>query len=271
MTISSGQASAIIDNLTKILVDLESNLITNVAGTSPTLATISSGVTANSNSMLARFSALSAGDQLGEMGKKYFSVSQGIINQLTYTKSEIYSLILDYMKALDADIGGLPNFLTANSLLVHPEFAAAFNVAATDGKVVGPGAHVRFAGITPSMVFVAAEQSLAHFAATGATTGTFTADVDVDTTLYAPQKIWIKNLLGGSSTGTATSFTITYKTVTGAVAAAGAPVAISGAQATGAYTDSGLTGVAVTAVAITSGANADSWGFVVKPSRTPAY
>jgi hypothetical protein len=219
--------------------------------------------------MLARLTALTAGDG-SVMSQKFLAIQAAIVAELTYTKSEIYAIILDYLKALDTDIGGLANFLRANSLTVHPEFAAAFNAAAVDGKSVGL-AKVRFAGITPDMIFIATEQSLADLSVTGATAGTFNAGTDLDTTLYAPAKIWIKNLLGGSSTGTATSFTITYKTVTGAVAAAGAPVAISGAQTTGAYTDSGLTGVAVTAVAITSGANTDHWGFVIKPARTIAY
>lgn len=267
MTISTAQALAIIDNITKSILDMETSFVSNPASVSPTITTIANGQIGAANSLQARIAALSAADQAGQMGGGWLKTAAAIDNYIETANTNIYALYVPMMKAIDTDLGGLREFLLLNSLQVNGEFAAAFNwmVAHT------PSTEVARSPLSAAVIFPSADVILGSVAVTGAAAGTFSAGV-LGTNLYAGQALWIKNTNGTTSGGTLTSFTITYtnaagltgQTVTQALAAtlaAGAKVAAGAAV-----------GSAVSNITINSGGvAADNFAVVISPLRAVTY
>jgi hypothetical protein len=274
MAITSNQFQAIADNIAKICVDLEASYIT---GTASADTTVNSGVNAASSSLFAHFAALSTTDQAGQIGRTWEKVSANVSNFTGVANSNIYALLAPYLEALESDMlaydnGGIAHFLEANSLLVHPEFANAFNYMVNSGRSLGLLPSPTPA-ILPSSVMLAAEQVLASIAVTGAAAGTFAAGTALDLTKYAgPLQLSIKNTNGGASGGTATSFTITYNNGAGNSAATVTQV-LSGALASGAKIVAGAAlGISVSAITVNSGGvAADNFAIVVEPARTISY
>src|SRR5258705_13071715 len=115
MAISTSQFLNIADNIAKILVDLEAAYVT---GTSAADTTVNNGVNAVSNSLFARFNALSAGDQAGAMGLNWRKTSAKVANFTGINNQMIYALVQDYLESLDFDLpGGIGRFVQQNSLL----------------------------------------------------------------------------------------------------------------------------------------------------------
>lgn len=189
MAITTTQFLAIADNIAKALVDLESAFIT---GTATTDAAVNSGMTSASNSLFARYAALSTTDQAGQIGRNYQKAITAVTNYDNVLKNSLYSLFKEYLEALDYDLGGMAYYIKAGNLVVHPEFAAAFNWVAQSGRTLG----LRTAPmptIQPSNVLVPAEQLLGSIAVTGAAAGTFAAGTALTVGVYGPQQIYIKN------------------------------------------------------------------------------
>lgn len=270
MTISSGQFQAIADNIAKILVDLEAAY---VSGTASSDTTVNNGVNAASNSLFARFSALSTSDQAGQIGRNWEKVSALVSNFTNINASgNLYALVAPYLEALEFDMGGVAHFIESNGILVHPEFAAAFNWMVQNGRTLGL-LPAPTPAILPSSTMLTGDQILASVAVTGAAAGTFSAGTALDTTKYAgPLQMYLKNTAAGVTGGTATSFTITYNDGAGNNAAT-ATQALSGALAAGAKLAIGTkTGISVSAITVNSGGvAADAIAVVVTAPRTIAY
>lgn len=268
--LSTAQVTALADNVAKTLIDIETDLITNPAGSSPTVATITAGQNAGSNSLSSRILALTPGTAYSNLQAQLASAVSAIVNYISISKTTMYALYAPLMVAMDADVGNLADFLNANSLQVHPEFAACFNYVATNGLNKGWVGYL-MAPIMPPAIFPSTETSLATFAPTGASTGTFTAGTAIDLSKYAPQELWLKNTTGAGTTGTATAFHITYKDASGN-AAATKVYTLGGAMTSGQYIDLSIAGSVVSAITISAGGNAaDTFAIVAKLLRTVAY
>lgn len=268
MAILPSQFLAIADNIAKVLTDLETLYITTDA---PTDATINSGVTGATNSLLARFQALNPADQTGMMGQNWQKAVAQIAAYDTAIKNTFYSFLKEYLEAMDFDIGGVASYIQNNSLVIHPEFAAAFNWMIQNGRTLrlklGP-----IPAILPASIMVPAEQSLATLSVTGATTGTFVAGTAVDGTKYGPQPLSLKNTGAAPSTGTATSFTVTYTTSIDGSQTATVTQTLTGALAASGLLALGVNGYAVMSVAVNSGgANGDTFAVTAEPARVIAY
>lgn len=271
MAITTTQAINIIDNISKSIVDLETSFVTNPAAVAPTVATITGGQIGAANTLQARVAALSAADLTGYIGSNWYEVANAVTTytETTNAKNAIYKLFVPMLYALDADLGGLREFLLLNSLQVHSEFAAALNYLSANAPQFGYP--VTPSPLTPSVIFPAAEVILGSIAVTGAAAGTFTAGTD-GSVLYAGQQLKIKNTGASTSTGTTTSFTITY---TNASYVAGQTVtqALAATLAAGASINAGsATGMAVSNIVINSGGGTgDHFAVVIEPLRTVAY
>src|SRR5260221_949972 len=233
MAITTAQSLNIADNIAKTLLDIETDFITNPGGTSPTVAAITSGQTAASNSLAAKIAALSAPDQAAQTGQRWVKTANKIIGYLTVPVNTLYLLYADLFYALDTDLPGVADFCVNNSLQVHAEFAAAFNYVAANGFFLGLNNYFP-TPIQPGNIFPRVAQNLATIAVTGAAAGTVAAGTALDLTKYAPEQLYIKNTAGVPSVGTATSFTITFSDNTGNTAAS-ATQALGGALAAGAF------------------------------------
>src|SRR6185437_3140176 len=150
------------------------------------------------------------------------------------------------------------------------EFAAAFNYFAVNGVAMGL-VNTTPTKLATTQVFVPTAQNLATISVTGTAAGTFGAGTAVDLTKYAPLPLYLKNTAGSSTTGTATSFTVTYTGTNGNSHTA--TQALSGALAAGAtLAISGATGSAVSNIVVNSGGvNGDTLAVAVLPSRTVTY
>lgn len=271
MSITTTQFLNIADNIAKTLSDIETDFIADPAANAPTVTTITNGQTAVSNSLQARFAALSAGDQAGVAGTALSKTLTDVVTYLTVPTAGIYSLYAPFLLGLDQDLGDLAQFVSTNTLQVHPEFAACFNYIAQNAQRLF-GAKYTPTPILPGFVFPSASQTLASIAVTGATTGTFSAGTALDLTKYAPQQLYLKNTAGAPTTGTATSFTVTYTNTAGQTGQT-ATQALSGALAAGAtLAVAGASGSAVSNITVgPGGANGDAIAVVVLPLRTVAY
>ncbi len=269
MAISSGQFVTITDNIAQAITDLEATHITGVASADTTTNT---GINGASNSLYAHFAALSDGDRIGLLGRTWQVVSSKVSTLTTIAKTDIYRVFQEYIEALDYDMGGTSYFIEANSLIVPTEFALAHNWVAVNGRTLG--VHTTpMVQIPPAYISIPAEQILASIVETAATTNTFTAGTALDTTKYAfPLQMFIKNTDTGTTTGTATVFTITYKrfvgdsnqtanVTLGGTLAAGAKVTVGG----------GKLAISVSAITQTSGAASDKIAVVVEPDHSIAY
>jgi hypothetical protein len=267
MTISTSQATTIIDNLTKSILDLETSFVTNPASVSPTVATITAGQFGASNALQAHIAALSAADQAGQMGATWLSTADAVQAYAETANTQVYKLFVPMMRALDTDLGGLREFLLLNSLQVNSEFAAAFNWMVTNT----PSTSVAPSPLSPAVIFPDTEVILGSVAVTGAAAGTFTAGV-LGTNLYAAQALYIKNTAGVTSGGTTTSFTITYTNAAGLTTAT-VTQALGATLAAGAKIAAGsAVGSAVSAITINSGGVAsDEFAIVIEAARAVAY
>jgi len=265
--ITPSQLTPILDNITQTLLDLDNNLVT---GLMTAVSTVQAGQHGASNSLQARVAALVSHDLLNSnLGKAWGLTAQKVHSYIVIDPVGHNKLMGDILVALDKDLGGLAHYLATNNLMVHRRFADAFNYVAANTISLGlaPGP---LAPITPAQVFVPALQTLATFNATGATTGTFGAGTPIDTTKYAPSQLFIKNVGGAGTTGTATSFSATYTKANGQTGIGNQ--ALSGSLAAGATLQlDTVLAVAVTAISITSGVSGDQFAIVVLPLRTVGY
>lgn len=268
MAITPTQFLAIADNVAQIILDLSTAHIINAA---PTHGTVQNGLVGATNSMSARIAALSSADKTGQLGIQWRKAISAIYRYTVVSKADLYPFFKELLEGLDFDLKGVAAFVALNNLYVHPEFAAAFNWMADNGRVLGlhplPIPH-----IPPSSVSLPAEQVLGSIAVTGATTGTFSSGTAIDQTQYAgPLQMYVKNTGGALSTGTATVFTVTYKNATNGANQTGT-VTLSGALAAGARLAIGTTqGVSVSNITVTAGANGDNFAVVVEPDHTVSY
>lgn len=269
-TISTGQLTPLVDNLARVLLDSEAALISGPGTNAPTVATILTGLSgAGPASLAARVAALGDISEIVALGPATQALGVNFAGLLTVSKNLLYLQTGTLMVALDRHVGGLNAFLAANSLQVHPEFAAAFNYIAANAASLGLTVGVLTA-ITPAVIFPASESTLASVSVTGVTAGTFTGGTALNLAQVAPQPLWLKNTAGAPTTGTATTFSVTYVNASGN-SVSGTP-ALSGALAAGAYLATGLVGSAVSAISVTAnGANGDALALVVKPLRVVGY
>lgn len=267
MAITPTLLTPILDNITQTLIDLDGNL---VAGLSGAATTIRAGQHGTSNSLQSRVAALASYDLLGSnLGRAWEATAQKVHDYIVIDATVHNKLVADTMVALDKDLGGLQHFLHANSMMVHRRFADAFNYIAANMVSLNLGPQP-LQPISPAQVMLSAGQTLATFNATGATTGTFAAGTAIDTTKYGAHQLYIKNVGGSGTTGTATSFTITYTGADGVSHTA--TKALSGSLAAGATLAVGTTqGTAVTGISITSGVNGDQFAIVVISLRSVGY
>lgn len=261
MAYTTTQFTNIADDIAKALVDLEAVLISD---DSSKISTILGGLAPSGSTLSGRVGADSSQSNAITAAA---TVSNLVTNFITVSKSELYSLYMPVIEQLELALpDGIAGFMRANSLLVHPEFAACVNYAATYGNEQG-----LIGQITPGQQFVAQETSFGTMAVTGAAAGTFTDGSALTSSVIGNQKIWLKNTAGAPTTGTATVFHVTYTDDTN-TSHANATVTMSGAIAAGGYFDTGLSGIDVTAWSVvSSGANTDALSLVAKPTRTVAY
>lgn len=271
MAITTTQFTNIADDLAKIIVDMETAFITNPGTNAPTNTTINNGAAASSNSLLARFNALSTGDKAGQMGFQIARMVNAPQALTALAKTQIYAYFAPYLEALDYDIGGVYSFINTNSLVVHPEFAAAFNWMSANGRTLGLRPYP-VQVIQPSQIFTSVEVVLGSIAVTGATTGTFTAGTALDLTKYGPAQLYLKNTAGSGTTGTATVFGITYTNAAGQTGQT-TTQALSGSLGAGAtLAVSTITGSAVSNITVnSSGSTGDAIAVTIEPTRTIAY
>lgn len=270
-TISTGNFLALADNVGKSLVDLEANFITNAGANAPTISTITSGQNGGSNSLYARVAALNDIVQVRDLAGSAKVAADNVVAWMGISKNALYLQYVQFMNALETHTGGVAAFITTNTLLVHPEFAAAFNYFASNAVGLALRGSAPTA-IPTTDIFVPTSQTLASIAVTGSAAGTFGAGTAIDLTKYAPLPLYLKNTGGSPTTGTATSFTITYTNAAGTPGQS-ATQALSGALSAGAtLAISGATGSAVSNIVVNSGgANGDAIAVVVVPSRVVAY
>lgn len=185
MTMSVAQATAIFDTIAQSLQDTEAFLIP----TSGNLTTIQNGMNGGTNSLISRVAPLLNDAQSGTLGNAAAGVSTVVQNTANLTKAKLYTLYIPMLQSLELSLpGGVAEFCRANSILVHPEFAACVNAfAASQGESGLEGV------LLAPNIFLGAEQSLATFAVTGASAGTFAAGTALDLTKYAPAPLSLKN------------------------------------------------------------------------------
>lgn len=191
-TISTANFLAIADNIAKSLVDLESAFISNITSNTPTAATITAGQTGGANSLQARVAGLNDVVQERDLAGSAYTDASNVVSYLTVSKNALYALYKEFMNALEIHTGGVNSFLTTNTLLVHPEFAAAFNYFAPNASALGLR-NAPATSIVAANIFVAAQQSLASIAVTGAAAGTFSAGTAINLSNNAPLPLFIKN------------------------------------------------------------------------------
>src|SRR5260221_13068830 len=123
MAITTGQFLNIADNVAKTLLDIETDFITNPGGTSPTVAAITSGQTAASNSLAAKIAALSAPDQAAQTGQRWVKTANKIIGYLTVPVNTLYFHYANLSYAVDTDLPGFASFCCMNSVQGPPMLA----------------------------------------------------------------------------------------------------------------------------------------------------
>jgi hypothetical protein len=264
---TTSQVTTLIDNITQSLLDIESSEITT---SSTTLANIVAGNTGSTTSLLTHLAALTqdADDTvLMQVGNK---TATTMAAAATLSSAGFYPIYLPFLLQLERDLVGISEFLRANSLLVHPEFANLVNSFST----VQPGVPNPLAPILPASIMVASETQLAKITVTGSSAGTF-ANVATGGTLSTnsfstAQPLYLKNITGTTSTGTATAFTITYTNAAGN-ASASKVYTLSGAMANNATASLSITGYAVSAITVTSGGTSDVFAVAAEPIRTVQY
>lgn len=264
MAITTTQFTNLVDSIAKTLVDLEAAEITTSAAT---LANVITGQGGGTTGLVARANALTPVGPGLDIPAVAQRVGAKIVAAASPVAPNYYSLYAPLIAKLDAEVGGLQQYLFANSLQVHPEFANLIaNLNSTQGTPaqVGP--------ISPANIFLAAESAaLGSIAVTGAAASTFTAGTAIDLTKFAPAPLYLKNTKAGTSGGTATAFSITYTNAAG-TAGQTATFTLPGAQAANAILSLAITGSAVSAFSVTGGGvAADAWAIVGEPLRTIAY
>lgn len=267
-TISTANLTTIVDNIAKTMTDIKADYITGLAAN---VTTITNGQNAASNSLRAHVASLGDLDQEAALASSASAANSSLVPLLTISMNSYYPSLGSFFVALDKHVSGLNAFLTANSLQVHPEFAAAFNYIAQNAVSLGL-APAALTQIAAANIFINSNQTLASVAVTGAAAGTFSAGTPIDTTKYGPAALFLKNTAGSPTTGTATSFTVTYNNGTGNSAAT-ATQALSGALAAGGVLAiAGASGISVSNIVVNSGGSAgDAIAVVVQPLRTVAY
>jgi hypothetical protein len=270
-TISTGNLTALADNIAKSLVDLEAALITNVVGGSPSKATIQNGQNAGSNSLLSHVAGLADPDQEAALIDEAIADAAKVAATVDFSMNGFRRNYAEFLIALDRHVGGLNAFLVTNTLQVHPYFAACFNYIADLAPQLGL-ASAALTHVAVSRIFTPTEVILGSIAVTGAAAGTFSAGTALNTSLYGASQLYLKNTAGAPTTGTNTVFGITYTNAAG-TSGQTTTQALSGALGAGAYLAVGaITGSAVSNITVNSnGANTDAIAVVVKPARTIAY
>lgn len=261
----------IADNVAKTLRDLETSLITNVGANAQTLSTIQNGQNAVSNSLLAHVAALGDAGQENALVPAAVATAALSANIPVFALSGLWANWKSLFLALDNHVSGVNAYLQTNTLQVDPYFSDAFNYVANNAAALG----VASSNLTPiaiAHIFPKVEVSLGTISVTGASAGTFGAGTALDTTKYASQQLYLKNTSGSPTSGTATSFTITYTNASGTTGQT-VTQALSGALAAGAYLAAGsAVGQAVSNIVVNSGGvNADALAVVVKPLRAVVY
>lgn len=263
-TISTTNFLALADNIAKTCMDMESAFITNPGANAPTIATVTAGIT----NLQTRVAGLNDIAQESALSTQTLTSTTSAIAFLTFSANTFYNLYAQLMNALEAHVSGVSSFISTNTLMVHPEFAAAFNYYATNAATLGLS-NKSVTKVPTSVIFVPAEVTLGTIAEIGAAAGTFTVGSTVDTTKYsAGQALYVKNTGAGALTAGA-SITITYKDVNNATQTANYT---STALAAGATAALSVNGQAVTNIVVNSGGtNGNQIAVVAEPTRTIAY
>src|SRR5260370_20072673 len=136
-TISTANFLAIADNVAKTLLDLESAFGSNLTSNVPTAATITAGQTGGANSLQSRVAGLNDVVQERDLAGAAYTDANAVVSYLTIAKTAFYALFKELMNSLETHTGGVNAFLVANTLLVHPEFAGAFNYFAPNASALG--------------------------------------------------------------------------------------------------------------------------------------
>lgn len=268
--IQTSNLLAIADNIAKTLLDLESAYISNPATNSPTVNTITNGLTATSSSLESRVAALANIQQEADLALATSQAATNVQAYMAITPQQLYVLYASLMIALDHHTAGLNSYLTNNAVQVHSEFANAFNYIALNAPSLGITISA-LAIIQPANIFVPTTQTLGSIAVTGATTGNFTPGSSISSTRYAAGQLYLTNSGASPSTGTSTSFLVTYVNTSGATTTA--TVTLLGALAAGtSLIISGAIGFSVSGVLVTAnGANGDQFSITVPPARQVSY
>lgn len=268
-TISAVNLQAISDNIAKTLVDLEAVYIINPTANSPTIDTIANGQTGIGTSLSARVAGLGDLSQVAALSAAALAAANNVIGYTNIGVTSLYILYSGLLSALDLHVSGLDSFLTANAVQVHSEFAAAFNYIANNAIVLGARGS-NFTPVSPANVFIPANQTLATIVVTASNTGTYSEVSPIDLTQYGPAELFLKNILGATSGGTATSFQVAYTNASGSPATA--TITLTGTMADQATIDLGVTGSEVTNITIISGGVAsDYFAIVAAPPRSISY
>ncbi len=268
-TISSANLLIIADNIAKSLTDIEAAYI---SGVTSTVTAVTNGASASSNSLSAHVAALADLAEEKALVASTFAAAAGISAQFPLTANQFYDLYRGVLYALDVHTAGLNAFLVTNTVQVHPEFAAAFNRMASLAVTTGL-TNTAPTPIALAQIYSPVEVSLGSIAVTGASTGTFSPGSTLDTTKYGGSQIYLKNTDVSTTTGTATSFTVTY-TATDGTSGHTSTQALGGTLASGAYLaiNAVKNAKTVTNIVVNSGGvSPDAIAVVIKLVRAVAY
>ncbi len=259
MALTAIHVQNLLDSITTSILALETAFNT-------TLASSASSIVTGQSSTLGKLSNISDIPSEVTVGPQLEADTNAVIAMVSVPNDTIYSLFARTLNHLDMDVNGLASYLTTNLILVHPEFANAFNY------MVGLRLRVPITTIGPGSVFTPTQVNLGSIAVTGAAAGTFTAGTALNTSLYAPQQLYLQNTGTATTGGTATSFTVTY---TNAAGTTGQTVtqALSGTLAAGAYLALGTAvGSAVSGITVNSGGvSGDALAVCIQVLRVPTY
>lgn len=267
--ISPSNLQAICDNVARTLIDLNSLYVVDPTWAGPSVYIVTQGQVGASNSLAARISALNDLAQEASLAPDGLLAAQNVVAYMAIENTQFYVLMRTFMAALERHTGGLTNYLVANSIQVHPEFANCFNFTAAIAPAFGYG--LPFKPIPASSVFTPVQTILCSLTVTGAATRTFVAGTAINSNTYAPvTSILLRNTANTSTTGISTVFSITYTNGAGQTATTTAQ--LGRALATNEALTVPITCFAVTNVTIVSGgANGDTFDLEAEPIRSPAY
>ncbi len=265
MSLTTAQFLTIADNMAKTLVDLTSAYITTPAAT---VTNIQNGQTGATNSLTSRMAAFDLTDQWATgLQQTAQSAANAVVAATQISETKWYPFYESFIQQLVNEVGDIGDFVRSNGLMVHPQFSNLINYVASQDIANGPSV------LLPQYSFVPAEQILASIAVTGAAAGTFAAGTALNTALYGPSQLYLKNTNAGASGGTATELTVTYTTSAGLTGQT-QTVTLSGALAGGALLAIGTVSdaVAVTNITVTaSGVAADNFAVTLEPVRVVTY